>query len=286
MNVLRILACVLAMGWTVAGGAVVPVPPLQSRVTDLTSTLTPDQSRQLEELLGAFEARKGAQIAVLLVPTTQPETIEQYGLRVAEQWKLGRKGVDDGALLLVAKDDRTLRIEVGYGLEGVLPDAIAKRIISEIITPAFRNGDFAGGIAAGAQRLIAVIDGEPLPPPARSGANGDAKGLLNLLPIALLAIPVLGGLLRLLFGRLPAAGIGGAIVAGILWFISAPLVLIVVITLFVFIVLLAAEGSGIGPGRGRSGRWSTGAGGSFGSGGGGFSGGGGSFGGGGASGRW
>ncbi len=274
------------MGWTVAGGAVVPVPPLQSRVTDLTSTLTPDQSRQLEELLGAFEARKGAQIAVLLVPTTQPETIEQYGLRVAEQWKLGRKGVDDGALLLVAKDDRTLRIEVGYGLEGVLPDAIAKRIISEIITPAFRNGDFAGGIAAGAQRLIAVIDGEPLPPPARSGANGDAKGLLNLLPIALLAIPVLGGLLRLLFGRLPAAGIGGAIVAGILWFISAPLVLIVVITLFVFIVLLAAEGSGIGPGRGRSGRWSTGAGGSFGSGGGGFSGGGGSFGGGGASGRW
>ena len=134
-------------------------------MTDLTETLTPDQTAKLEQKLAAFEARKGSQIAVLIVPTTQPEAIEQYSIRVAEQWKLGRKGVDDGALLLVAKDDRALRIEVGYGLEGALPDAIAKRIIEDIIVPRFKTGDFYGGIDAGVDAMIKVVDGEPLPPP-------------------------------------------------------------------------------------------------------------------------
>ncbi len=126
----------------------VAVPPLKARVTDLTGTLSAQQQTALEQTLAAFEARKGSQIAVLIVPTTQPETVEQYALRVEETWKLGRKGVDDGALLVVAKDDRKLRIEVGYGLEGVLPDAIAKRIIAEDITPRFKQGDFYGGISA------------------------------------------------------------------------------------------------------------------------------------------
>ena len=143
----------------------VAVPPLKARVTDLTGTLSASEANQLEQKLAAFEAKKGSQIAVLIVPTTQPETIEQYSIRVAEAWKLGRKGIDDGALLVIAKQDRALRIEVGYGLEGVLPDAIAKRIIEETIVPRLRQGNFAGGIDAGIDKIMGVIQGEPLPPP-------------------------------------------------------------------------------------------------------------------------
>src|SRR6185503_17049933 len=127
----------------------------------------------LEQMLQAFEARKGSQIAVLMVRTTGGEPIEQFALRVAEQWKLGRKGVDDGALLVVAKDDRAMRIEVGYGLEGALNDATAKRIVSDVITPRFREGDFFGGLSAGVDRMIRVIDGEALPAPARSAPAVD-----------------------------------------------------------------------------------------------------------------
>ena len=143
----------------------VAVPPLKSRVTDLTGTLSANEAAQLEQKLAAFEAKKGSQIAVLIVPTTQPETIEQYSIRVADAWKLGRKGIDDGAVLLIAKQDRTVRIEVGYGLEGVLPDAIAKRIVEETIVPKLRQGNFAGAIDAGIDKMIGVIQGEPLPPP-------------------------------------------------------------------------------------------------------------------------
>ena len=137
------------------------------RVTDLTSTLDAGQIQALEAKLAAFESRKGSQIAVLLVPSTQPETIEQYGIRVVDSWKLGRKGVDDGVLLLIAKDDRKLRIEVGYGLEGALNDATAKRIVSEIIGPDFKRGEFYAGIDAGVDAIIKVVEGEPLPPPAQ-----------------------------------------------------------------------------------------------------------------------
>ena len=119
----------------------------------------------LDATLQAFEARKGSQIAVLIVPTTSPESIEQFSIRVADAWKIGRKTIDDGAILVVAKDDRSLRIEVGYGLEGVLTDATAKRIIDEVIVPKFRTGDFAGGISDGVDRMLKVIDGEPLPAP-------------------------------------------------------------------------------------------------------------------------
>ncbi len=145
--------------------AQVAVPPLTGRVVDQTGTLTSEAAARLEQKLGDFEARKGSQIAVLIVPTTQPEAIEQYSIRVAEAWKVGRKKVDDGAILLIAKNDRKLRIEVGYGLEGALNDVTAKRIIDEIITPKFKNGDFSGGIEDGVDRMIGVIDGEPLPKP-------------------------------------------------------------------------------------------------------------------------
>ena len=144
----------------------VEVPPLKARVTDLTNTLSPPVREALEQRLAAFESAKGTQIAVLIVPTTQPEAIEQYSIRVVEQWKLGRKGVDDGVLLLVAKDDRKMRLEVGRGLEGAVPDAVAKRITADIIAPYFKLGDFASGIAMGVERLINVIEGEPLPEPA------------------------------------------------------------------------------------------------------------------------
>ena len=151
----------------------VAIPPLRQHVTDLTGTLSPAQHQRMEQSLVSFEAHKGSQIAVLILPTTAPETIEGYSIRVVDAWKLGRKEVDDGVLLLVAKDDRTLRIEVGHGLEGALPDAIANRIINEIIVPCFKSGDFEGGIEAGVARIVSVIDGEPLPePPPRASSSG------------------------------------------------------------------------------------------------------------------
>src|SRR5258707_11064595 len=161
---LALASCVLGILFSAQAGAQLAVPPLKSRVTDLTNTLNPDQRSALEQTLAEFEARKGSQIAVLLVPTTQPETVEQYAVRVEETWKLGRKGVDDGVLLVVAKNDRRLKLEVGYGLEGVLPDAAAKRIIEDDITPRFKQGDFYGGIRAGVDRMMRTIEGEPLPP--------------------------------------------------------------------------------------------------------------------------
>ena len=143
----------------------VPVPRVERRVTDLTGTLTADEISAIERKLAAFEERKGSQIAVLFVPTTEPETIEQYGIRVVDAWKLGREDVDDGVLFLVAKDDRALRLEVGYGLEGALPDATANRIVEDIVVPRFRVGDFPGGVNAGIDAMITVIDGEPRPVP-------------------------------------------------------------------------------------------------------------------------
>ncbi|MES2562708.1 MAG: TPM domain-containing protein, partial [Pseudomonadota bacterium] len=167
----------LLLTFALAAYAQVALPPLTSRVTDQTGTLTPTQRAALEERLAAFEARKGAQIAVVIVPTTEPEAIEQFGIRLAEKAKVGRKGVDDGALLIVALKDRALRIEVGYGLEGALPDAATKRIIETDIVPRFKQNDYFGGIDAGVTRMMAVLDGEPLPAPkgaqpARSVGDG------------------------------------------------------------------------------------------------------------------
>jgi uncharacterized protein len=262
----------------------VKVPPLTQRVTDLTSTLDAGQIQTLETRLAEFEKNKGAQLAVLIVPTTQPESIEQFGIRVVEAWKLGRKNVDDGALLLVAKDDRTLRIEVGYGLEGVLNDATANRIIDEIIVPHFKRGDFYTGIDSGLAAMMQVVNGEPLPPPQRRAAASGRYNIESLLFIAFALVVGVGGMLRALLGRFPAAVLMGGALAVLAWFIVAQMVIALLVGLMAFVfVLLGGGGRGIG-GYGGFGGGGIGGGG-FGSGGG-FSGGGGGFGGGGASGRW
>lgn len=280
-----ILAFMLCWAW--AAVADVAVPPLTGRVVDLTGTLSSNQIASLDKKLKDFEDRKGTQIAVLIVPTTAPETIEQYSLRVVEQWKLGRKKVDDGALLIVAKDDRRLRIEVGYGLEGVMNDATARRIIDEIITPKFRNGDFDGGITDGVERMVRVVDGEPLPAPKpRSDTSASFDNLGELLPVLIIGALVVGGILRAMLGRLLGSLVMGGGVAFIAWAMLGVLPVALIAGLIAFFVTLIGDAVGTGGG----GRYSTGGGGwssgSSGGSGGGFSGGGGSFGGGGASGRW
>ncbi|MBN8978255.1 MAG: YgcG family protein [Rhizobiales bacterium] len=273
--------------WAVVAVADVAVPPLTGRVVDQTGTLTSEQIATLDGTLQAFEQRKGSQIAVLIVPTTEPETIEQFSIRVAEAWKIGRKKIDDGAILVVAKDDRRLRIEVGYGLEGALTDVTSKRIIDEIITPKFRQGDFAGGISAGVDRIIGVIDGEPLPEPKRQqqGAN-IFDSLESVGPVAFFAVLVFGGIFRAMFGRLLGAAVTGGLVGLVIWFLAGALAVAAIIGAIAFVFTLVGD-SVVSSGGGRGG-WSGGSGGGWsgGSSGGGFSGGGGSFGGGGASGRW
>lgn len=276
-------ACALVGSW--CAQADVAVPQLKSRVTDLTATLTPQQQATLEGTLRAFEARKGSQIAVLIVPTTQPEAIEQYAVRVVEQWKIGRKGVDDGVLLVVAKNDRKLRIEVGYGLEGVLPDAIAKRIIAEDITPGFKQGDFYGGVSAGVARMIRVIEGEPLPPPQARPQSDGGGDLGSSLIFGFILVVVVGGFLRAILGRVAAAGIIGTIAGVVAWTLAGALLIGIIVAIIAFIFsLFAGSTGGTGGYSGGSGGWSS-SGGGF-SDGGGFSGGGGGSGGGGASGSW
>ncbi len=268
------LLCLLPL----AAVAEVEVPALKARVTDLTGTLTAEQSAALESRLAAFEAKKGSQVAVLIVPTTEPETIEQYGIRVAEQWKLGRKGVDDGALLLVARNDRTLRIEVGYGLEGALNDATSKRIIEEIIIPRFKAGDFYGGISAGVDAMLGVIQGEPLPEPKHGRHAGSAGVLDQYFPVLFVVAIVAGAILRSVLGNFMGGVATGGLVGFVVWMLGAGLALVLILAFAAFVMTLAGGGRGFYTGGG----W--GGGGGFG--GGGFSGGGGGFGGGGASGRW
>jgi uncharacterized protein len=262
--------------------SLVAVPPLTARVIDQTGTLSTTEQSALEARLAALEQRKGSQIAVLLVPTTSPEALEQYSLRVVEAWKLGRKDVDDGVLVLVAKDDRAVRIEVGYGLEGAIPDATGKRVIDEYILPRFRAGDYPGGISAGVDRLIGLVDGEALPEPQATRApNG---GLENILPIVFVIALVLGSVLRRALGQLPGAAATGAVAGGVTWVLAGVLGLSLFMAVVGFVLGLMAGGSG-GWASHRRGGFGGGLGGGFG-GGGGFRGGGGGFGGGGASGRW
>lgn len=283
----RFVLAVLALLATILVSAEVAVPELRARVTDLTATLSADQAAALESKLAAFEQRRGAQVAVLLVPTTQPEAIEQYALRVAEAWKLGRKGVDDGALLVVATGDRALRIEVGYGLEGALTDATSRRIIDEVILPRFREGDFFGGIDAGTDRMLAVIGGEALPEPARREPVPGFDALVPLLPVVLVFTVTLGAILKRLFGQLVGSIVTAGAVGAFTWMLVGVVVVAALAALAAFVLAL---GSRAGPGRwasGRRGGYGGGfGGGGLGGGGGGFSGGGGGFGGGGSSGRW
>jgi uncharacterized protein len=266
-----------------------PVPPLERRVTDLTGTLSPAQQEQLEGRLAAFEQRKGSQLAILIVSTTAPEAIEQYSIRVAEQWRLGRAGIDDGALLLVAIDDRAMRLEVGYGLEGAIPDAIAKRIVSDVITPYFRQGDYYGGLEAGVDRTLGIIDGEPLPEPEPGWRENIETGE-SLLPLLLVFAIVAGGILRALFGRLAGATVTGGLAGGLVWLLVHVLGIAIVAAVVTFLVVVLGGLPRRGwSTRGRGGGGLGGGWGSWGGGGGlggGFGGLGGGFGGGGASGRW
>lgn len=279
---IRAAALMAALCWSAAAAAAqVPVPELRARVTDLTTTLDAAQKQALEAKLAAFEREHGSQLAVLIVPTTLPEAIEQYSIRVVEAWKLGRARQDDGVLLLVARDDRTLRIEVGQGLEGAIPDAVSRRVIEEIILPRFRRGDFAGGIQDGVDRLLGLILGEALPAPPRAAARR-AGGLADWgLPL-LIVLTLLGRFLRRPLGSLPGATLTAGAAFVLVWLLIGALATALVFALIAFFVTLIAPDRSLG--------WSSGGGlrGGYGGGfgGGGFGGGGGGFSGGGASGRW
>ncbi|QDF42112.2 YgcG family protein [Bradyrhizobium symbiodeficiens] len=294
LNVWRVVfvaALVLALAFPAF--ADVAIPELTGRVVDQTGTLSSSDIAALSQKLRDFETRKGSQIAVLIVPTTQPETIEQFSIRVAEAWKIGRKKIDDGAILVVAKNDRHLRIEVGYGLEGALTDVTSRRIIDEIITPKFRSGDFSGGIADGVERMMRVIDGEPLPVPSPSVNFGSLDDLAPLFIVTLFVSVGVGGAFRAALGRLLGSLVTGGVIAALTWFILGSAGLALALGGLGFVIGFIADlFSAITPGTGRSrgGSWSSGSSsGGWSSGSsssGGFSGGGGSFGGGGASGSW
>ncbi len=290
----RLLRCLLLFclalalpAWAQSQAA---IPPMSSPVVDTTGTLDAAQIQALEAQALALQQRKGSQLQILMVPTTAPETIEQYTQRVFEQWSIGRKGVDDGVLLVVAKDDRRVRIEPGYGLEGAIPDAIANRVIQEYLAPRFRSNDYAGGLTDASAALVKLIDGEALPAPVsthRATRNPDGDGWTFALVIGFFV----GSVLRALLGWLPRpvrallGGGGAAAVAFLftsLWLASG---LAGLIGLFVGLssgkVGRFARNSGWGGGG-----WGGGGGGFGGGGGGGWGGGGGRSGGGGASGGW
>jgi uncharacterized protein len=309
----RAILLALLLGWVfpvlAPALANVAVPPLVGRVVDQTGTLSASSAEELQQSIRAFEARKGSQIAVLIVPTTDGEAIEQFSLRVAEAWKIGRKKIDDGVLLVVAKNDRHLRIEVGYGLEGALTDVTAKRIIDEIITPRFRNSDFTGGISAGVDRIMRIIEGEklPAPPPRRSEPQQGLQSnwLFNHVdPVfALFVLFGFGAIMRNLLGALLGATVTGGIVGAGAWYISGSFAAAALATFVVFMMALVAEilsAANQSSAKGRRGRsgwgdssssssssWSSGSSSSSSSSSSSDSGGGGgSFGGGGASGSW
>jgi uncharacterized protein len=275
------------------------MPPLDSPVVDTTGTLDAASKQQLEQQALALQQRKGSQLQILLVATTQPESIEQYTQRVFDQWKLGRKGVDDAVLLVVAKDDRAVRIQPGYGLEGAIPDITAGRVIREYLAPKFRQGDYAGGLIDATAQLVKLIDGEPLPEPmTRQGSEGSEGGGEGWL-FALFAAFIVAQVARGIFGRLPAGLrglLGGGASGAVAWLLSSVLLVGGLGAVIGFLVGLISGGGGGRYARDRgwggfgNGPWiGTGGGGGWGGGsmgGGGWSGGGGMSGGGGASGSW
>ncbi|HEX8741252.1 MAG TPA: TPM domain-containing protein [Casimicrobiaceae bacterium] len=293
---LAVAALAPAQPASLAGSAApVPVPKLTQRVTDLTGTLSASEQQALDAKLADWERASGNQLAVLLVPTTKPEPIEAYSIRVAEAWKIGQKGRDNGAIFLIAKNDHRMRIEVGYGLEGVLTDVTSHRIIGETVAPLFREGKFAEGVDAGVDRIIAVVNsGNPLPaarpaPPARGRVGFDLQSLFVLV---LVVVPLVGSVLSRIFGRALGSTVGGGVIGVGAWLIAGSIAIGIGAGVIAFFVMLLFGAAG---GIGRSGGMWIPMGGGFGGGGfggggfgggGGFSGGGGGFGGGGASGSW
>jgi len=295
----RALAAVVlaALAGVALAQGLLPIPTLTARVIDQTGTLDGAQRNGLETKLAAFEQRKGSQIVVLMVPTTAPEDIASYTQRVGDAWRIGRKDVGDGLLVVVAKDDRKMRIATAKALEGAVPDLAASRIIDEEMKPRFRNGDFAGGLNAAVDRLIGLVDGEPLPEPSRNtGGGGGGNGGFdweNLAIFLFVGVFVGAPIARAVLGKKLGTMVVGGGVGVVVFFITTSIV-IAVIAGFVALIVSLVAGSGR-PGGGGGGGWSSGGGGwssggggfSGGGGGGGFSsGGGGNFGGGGASGDW
>ena len=276
--------CAATLTGSAAAQDAVAIPALTARVTDLTSTLSAEQRTSLEARLAAIDAgsegKAGAQIAVLLLPTTQPETIEQFGIRLADAWKIGHKGSDNGVIVIIAKADRRARIEVGYGLEGAIPDAVAKRIVAEQMTPRFKQGDFIGGVQATVDALEAASKGEsPVKTQAPLSKQGSRMGFDSYMTAFLVAAFV-GSLLRKLLGLFGVVVLAG-VVGGIIFLLGASWLIAALVGLAIFVLSFINFG-----GRGMGGGGFSGSGGFGGGGGGGFSGGGGSFGGGGASGSW
>jgi uncharacterized protein len=266
----------------------IPVPKLTGRVVDLSGTLAVPEREAIAGKLAAFESARGSQVVVLIVPSIGTEVIEDFATRVTDAWKLGRAGVDDGVLFVIAKQERKLRIQSGRGVQGTLTDALSKRIIVERVSPKFRTGDFAGGIDAGVDAIMKAIEGESLPPPAKkkssTGSVGFVSSFENFFWLAFLVVPVAGGILRSLLGRFLGAGLTGGATGLAAAFLFGSTVFGVVAAIAAFILVL-----GMGAGRlAGSGGWTMGGGGfgGGGGGGGGFGGGGGGFDGGGASGDW
>ncbi len=268
-----------------------PLPEVRAPVVDTTGSLTADQIGRLSSELRAFEQKKGSQISIVFVPTTAPESIEQYSIRLAERVKAGRSKVDDGVMILVAVRDRKTRIEVGYGLEGAVPDIVANQIRREVMNPYFRNNDFYGGVRAGADALMKRIEGESLPPPwqAESQSTDDGDPIAWIVP-AMIFIFAFGGILRRIFGRLGASGVVAGIAGVGAWLLTSVAVIGGIVGLSAFLFSLLVLGRVFDFRSGQGGSWAAGSGGGSwsggGSSGGGWSGGGGSFGGGGASGSW
>ncbi|PBI84864.1 hypothetical protein BKP43_50450 [Variovorax boronicumulans] len=285
------IAALAWAGMPALAQGLLPIPTLTARVIDQTGTLDAAQRSGLETKLAAFEQRKGSQIVVLMVPTTAPEDIASYAQRVGDAWKIGRKGVGDGLLVIVAKDDRKMRIATAKTLEGAVPDLAAVRIIDEEMKPRFRNNDFAGGLNAAVDRLIGLVDGEPLPEPSRnssSGSSNDGFDWENLAIFLFVGVFVGAPIARAILGKTMGSVAMGGGIGVVAFFLTTSTVIAVIAGLIALMVSLFSGLAGFGPGRGGrggggGGGWSSGGGG----GGGGFSsGGGGNFGGGGASGDW
>jgi uncharacterized protein len=275
----------------ISAAAPIAVPKLSAHVVDLTGTLTAGERDSIDASLRAFEQSRGSQVAVLLVPSIGDESIEEFAGRVTDEWKLGRKGVDDGVLFVIAKQERRMRIHTGRGVQGTLTDALSKRIVSDIVSPRFRNGDFAGGIEAGCDAIMKAIEGEALPLPDHRPTRkvGAMSSYSDFLWMGFILVPILAMILRGVAGRFLGGALTSGITGGAAWLLFGSIAFGVAAAILAFVFALFA-GSSVARGArswgGFPGGFTGGGFGGGGGGGGGFSGGGGGFDGGGASGNW